>query len=232
METEGSKTGERFPIETLPETLRQFVTECAAALPASPDLIVIPVLVTVGAAIGNSRRIRLKGGWEESSAIYGAVVAETGSMKSPVLKLATAPLTTDQPSHRSTWTTDVTVEALGALLQQYPKGVLLTRDELTRWVKSLNQYRSGKGADREFYLSAWSGSSIKVVRRGNKTIKVQTPFLAVVGCIPPDLVPSLSEKNGEEDGFMPRILFAWPDPVPVRWTEQSVPEAVLKGINP
>jgi hypothetical protein len=37
---------------------------------------------------------------------------------------------------------------------------------------------------------------------------VQDPFLAVVGCIPPALLPTLGEQNGEEDGFMPRILFA------------------------
>ena len=205
----------KFPLDSLPRPIRMFVEESAASLAAAPDLIVLPVLVTVGAAIGNSRRIRLKIGWEESSAIYGAVVAETGSMKSPALKAATAPLKIDEPSTESAWTTDVTVECLGDLLHQHPKGVLLSRDELTGWVKSMNQYKKGKGADREFYLSAWCSSPIRVDRRSSEPIKVQNPFLAVVGCIPPDLLPTLGQEKGEEDGFMPRLLFAWPEAMPV-----------------
>jgi hypothetical protein len=63
--TEGS-----FPTDTLAPKVRQFVEECAASLPVPPDLVALPALVTVGAAIGNTRVIRLKEGWEEPASIY------------------------------------------------------------------------------------------------------------------------------------------------------------------
>ncbi len=81
--------------------------------PVPPDLVALPTLVTLGAAIGNSRVIRLKDGWDESAALYGAMVADTGSMKSPALAQAIAPLVKAQTPQRRTWTSDTTVEEAG-----------------------------------------------------------------------------------------------------------------------
>jgi len=63
-------------------------------------------------------------------------------------------------------TTDATTEALASMLAG-SKGTLLFRDELAGWVKSMDQYRSGRGADRQHFLSMWSRSPIKVDRKGN-----------------------------------------------------------------
>jgi uncharacterized protein DUF3987 len=145
-----------FPISSLPIMLRYFVTESAAKFPCSPDMLALPLLVTLGAAIGNSRMVRVNSSWQESAAIYGAVVAETGSMKTPVLKLVTDPLRKAQTENRRTWTSDTTVERFAELLHDQPRGLLIYTDELTGFVRAMNQYKKG-GADREFYLSCWSG---------------------------------------------------------------------------
>ena len=54
------------------------------------------------------------------------------------------------------WVQDCTVEGMVQVLKKQAKGVLLVQDELVAWVLGDNKYRSGKGADRQFWLSAWS----------------------------------------------------------------------------
>lgn len=223
-------TGEwAFPIDALPEPIAQFATACAASLSAPVELVAIPALVVAVAAIGNSRVIRLKPDWTEPASLFAAVVSPSGAMKSPALNMAAKPLQDlDSPKGR-TWTADVTVEQLARLLAANPRGLLLVRDELSAWVKTMNQYRQGKGADRQFYLSVWGGAPVKVDRVGTGTptsISVPHPCLSVVGCIPPDVMPHLDDQSGLEDGFLPRLLFAWPEPVSVRWTEEVVPQEI------
>src|SRR5262249_47288765 len=53
---------------------------------------------------------------------------------------------------------DFTVEALVPILRENPRGASMVKDELIAWVLSMNAYRNGgKGADQQFFLSAWSG---------------------------------------------------------------------------
>jgi hypothetical protein len=222
-----------FPTDTLPPRVKDFVEECAKSLPVPPDLIALPALVTVGAAIGNSRIVTLKDGWDESASIYGAIVADVGAMKSPALAKAVEPLQRGESHSRRTWTSDTTVERLGELLAENPRGLLNVRDELAAWVKSMNQYKGGRGADRQFYLSAWSSAPINVDRKGgmvgSSRIQVPRPFLSVIGCLPPDVLPQLLEPNGQQDGFIERLLFAWPESVPVRWTDDVITPATRKA---
>lgn len=220
-----------FPLDALPDAIRQFTTECANSLSVAPELVAVPALVTLSAAIGNARRIRLKADYEEPAALFATVVADTGSMKSPALRMATEPLIRAQTTDRRTWTADTTVEKLAELLGEHKRGLIIIRDELIGWVKSLNQYREGKGGDREFYLSAWSGAALAVDRKSNeKPLIIPRPFISVVGCLPTDLLDSL-EGTPKDDGFIQRFLFAWPEPVPVRWTDLAVTDATKKAYH-
>ncbi len=53
-----------FPIGALPRGTRRLVREATASIGCPADLIGVPVLVTLASAIGNSRVLKLKGGWE------------------------------------------------------------------------------------------------------------------------------------------------------------------------
>lgn len=216
-----------FPTETLPPVLKDFVRETAATLSVVPDLIAVPALVVCGAAIGNSRQIHISNDWQESASLYATVVAESGSTKSPALQKAVQPLLEIQSAGTArTWASDTTIEQLGFLLHQNSRGLLLYKDELSGLVFSMNQYKNGRGADRQFYLSAWSGTAHAVDRRDGTDIRLPRPFLSVVGAIPPSLLHHLQGRVGEEDGFMPRLLFAYPEPAPERWMKREVPEKV------
>lgn len=102
-------------------------------------------------------------------------------------------------------------------------GLAIVRDELSAWVRSLDQYRNGHGADRQFYLTAYSGTSYIVDRQGKPPISIDRLFLSVVGNIPPDVLPELSHEASREDGFVHRLIFAYPPSVSVRWNHYEVP---------
>lgn len=104
-----------FPLDSLPEPIRQLVEEGAQSFPVPPELLAIPALVSLGATIGNSRVLRLKEGWVEHPSIYAAVICESGTMKSPALNLATTFLRDLSTSTRRTWTSNATVESLARL---------------------------------------------------------------------------------------------------------------------
>jgi hypothetical protein len=117
---------------------------------------------------------------------------------------------------------DITVEALADVLEDTPRGVLATRDELAAWVKSMNQYRAGgKGADRQFWLSVWSNNYVVVDRRSREEpLMLQRPFVGVIRSMQPGILRELGE--GREDGMLDRFVFCYPEPVPSRWTDDEI----------
>ena len=130
---------------------------------------------------------------------------------------------------KQVFTTDSTIEALAELLDRTKRGIAFIRDELSGWCRSMNQYKS-KGSDREYWLSFWSGAPIIVNRKNRKNpIIVTDPFVCVAGCIPPDVLEELADERGREDGFIHRILFGYPNPYPVVWTEEEVSDDAING---
>jgi hypothetical protein len=135
-----------------------------------------------------------------------------------------------QPILERVFTSDTTVEALSPILAQNPRGLPLIRDELTAWTRSMDAYRNGRGADRQYYLSIWAGRAIVIDRRVNKDglpIIIPTPFLTVCGGLVPDCLEELADERGRSDGFIDRVLFVYPNsPGYVQWTEDTLsPEA-------
>jgi hypothetical protein len=138
----------------------------------------------------------------------------------------------EPPTFRHLVTTDATTEAVAGALAT-SKGLLLTKDELTGWVRSMDQYRAGgKGADRQHYLSMWSRSFIKVDRKSNPVpIIVERPHLSVVGGIQPDLLPELADAAKREDGFLDRLLLSYPDKVQDHWSNEGVRIETLQAVE-
>jgi hypothetical protein len=133
------------------------------------------------------------------------------------------PVKPHEPTQHQVYTTDTTVEALTAVLEHNPYGLLYAHDELTSWVRSLNQYKGGKGGDRQQWLRFWSGASIVVNRKHLKApLHIDNPFVSVTGCVPPDVLADLNDERGRDDGFVHRILFAFPDPRPIEVSQTWV----------
>ena len=122
---------------------------------------------------------------------------------------------------------DTTTEAIARLLEKNPRGLLLYKDELSEWISSFNQYRGGKGTDKQFFLSCWSCQTRPVNRVLNKFYLPRT-FLCVLGGIPPAEIALL--KSIGHDGFFERILFNYPVALERRWSEVSITKGLQERI--
>jgi hypothetical protein len=81
-----------FPVDSLPEPIRGYVKAGSHALKCDHAYIALPMLAGLASAIGATRCIQLKKGWREPSVVWAAVVAESGTMKSPAQESALRPL--------------------------------------------------------------------------------------------------------------------------------------------
>lgn len=55
------------------------------------ELVALPMLATLGSAIGTSRVVEVKGGWREWAVLFVAVVASPSAVKTPAAKVAKKP---------------------------------------------------------------------------------------------------------------------------------------------
>lgn len=129
------------------------------------------------------------------------------------------------------YTSDMTMEALGALLGRNPRGVLVFRDEIMALVYGMNQYRKGVGGDRQGILSAWSCESVKIDRvNEDRSLFIPHPFISIIGGIQPDLMGKMEAHPESDDGFLDRFLFSFPAPRPVAgYSDMAVDDEITNA---
>ncbi len=126
----------------------------------------------------------------------------------------------EEPAQRRYKTEDPTVEKLCELLIQNPQGILVYRDELSGWFRSLD--KQGREGDRSLYLEAWNGTgSYEVDRIGRGSLYVPALCVSILGGIQPGPLSSYvweATKSSEgDDGLLQRFqLLVWPD-APKTW---------------
>ena len=74
------------PLDLLPPLVQQYVRAAAEALDVDISFILLPMLSSLGAAIGNSRSIILKRGFIQPPVIWTGIIGRSGSRKSPALE--------------------------------------------------------------------------------------------------------------------------------------------------
>lgn len=127
---------------------------------------------------------------------------------------------------------DATVEALVPIMKNNPKGLILVRDELAGWVNSMNQYKGGKGADVQFFLTIWSGGTVIVDRKSQQEhTSLTNTYLAVTGSCQPGVLIELLDKERQQDGFASRLLISYPDEMERKWVDSGIDESVMHPID-
>ncbi|APZ44704.1 hypothetical protein BW247_12720 [Acidihalobacter ferrooxydans] len=123
----------------------------------------------------------------------------------------------EAPTCRRFIVNDTTVEKLGELLAENPRGLLMFRDELAGWFSSLD--REYATTDRAFYLEAFNGSGSFVYDRiGRGTVHIEAATVSLLGGTQPGRLSAYLRgaiKGGAgDDGLAQRLqLLVWPDPV-------------------
>jgi len=114
-----------------------------------------------------------------------------------------------EPVLEKFYTSDATMEALGRILSHCP-GLTLYRDEFVGWVKSCDQYRGGKGNDRQKWLEGWSKTPWTIDRKAGPPLYIPDPCVSVCGGTQPDVLKELRHEAGARDGFIERLLLSYP----------------------
>jgi hypothetical protein len=124
---------EPFPVDSLPEPLRGFVAAAARAIGCDPSYVALPLLVAVAAAIGSTRCIQLKRGWTAPAILWGAIVGESGTAKTPAFRLALRPIR----------------ERQRAALERHAEAMRQHEAELAHHEKRLAEWKHAKKTDDE-----------------------------------------------------------------------------------
>jgi hypothetical protein len=76
------------PLSLLPCELQDYIRAAAESLNVDVSFVLLPLLSSLGSAIGNSRSIQLKRGFVQPPVIWTGIIGRSGSRKSPALEAA------------------------------------------------------------------------------------------------------------------------------------------------
>lgn len=124
----------------------------------------------------------------------------------------------EEPAERRYIVNDSTVEKQGEILNQNPNGILVFRDELTGWLRSLDDER--RANDRAFHLESWNGGPYIFDRIGRGTLKIASTTTSIFGGIQPGPLAAYLRSAlafGGDDGLFQRFqVMVYPD-APREW---------------
>jgi hypothetical protein len=116
---------------------------------------------------------------------------------------------------------DVTIEKVAAVIAEAaPKGLLMSRDELSGWLLGMGAFNSGA---RAFWLETYGGRPYRV-DRVSRPEPIIIPHLAVAwhGGIQPGRLAQV--MRDADDGLLARFCWLWPDAIPFKLTK-TTPDA-------
>ena len=113
-----------FPVDALPCPLDVFVTAAAKAIGCDASFLALPLLTALAAAIGSTRRVVLKRGWNEPAILWAAIVGDSGTTKTPAFKLVTKPIKDMQGK---------ALQLHADELRQYDRDLTYYERDLLRW---------------------------------------------------------------------------------------------------
>lgn len=161
-------------------------------------------------------------GWER-----GAGGAGKGNLP------ATPPVAPEAPVCERFVTSDVTFEALAAMLAASPRGMLLACDELAAWLNfgrySANGGRAASEASR--WLPMHRAQPLKVDRKTAPPIRVERAALIVSGLVQPGVLAAALTGTDFDSGLVARLLLSMPPTPTRRWQPGGIPPIVERSFG-
>lgn len=218
------KYGNAFPLNIFPDKILRLILNAEETIGLPVDFFASSILSAVSTAIRGKFRLEFKDSFVESAALMMVLVGRPGINKSHPLKIALEPLyelekesyneyisqeNEEEDTIRKRYIiSDATIESVANLLTQNPSGLLLHSDEFSGFLDGMDKYRQGD--DVQKWLSIWSNMPISIDRVSKEPQFLQDPFITIAGTIQPDLLYKFTEKNRSHNGFIDRVLFAYP----------------------
>jgi hypothetical protein len=129
---------------------------------------------------------------------------------------------------------DITIERVAEILEDNPRGVLVTRDELSAWFGSFTRYKGKNGgSDLPNWLEIQHAGPIIYDRKtgDRRTIFVPRAVASVTGGIQPGVLIRTVTLEFLEAGLLGRFVLAMPPKKPKRWSEVGIHPDVDKAFR-
>jgi hypothetical protein len=125
---------------------------------------------------------------------------------------------------------DITPEALAMVHQNNKRGLGVYVDELAGWLKNFNRYNAG--GEQEFWISCFNAKPIIIDRKTSASIRIKKPFVTVGGTIQTGILNEFSKDNRGLNGFIDRVLFAFPEGLKKEtWSESEISDNTTNEYN-
>jgi len=250
--------GNIFPVNVFPKVLQEVIFEGNDKFQFSLDYIGSGILSAISTTIGVSFKVGVKTGWHEKVNLFMVIVGRPGDSKSHALDFCYKPIHVREsllfkeyekglqefedneqeigeskkkikkPILNKYLISDFTPEALIQAHYNNKKGLCVFVDELNGWLKNFNRYNNS--GETETYLSLWSGKTISTDRASGKCLRVEDPFIGVVGSTQIQVLKDFAKNGRSTNGFMDRLLFVYPcSQKTFKWNINKVDDSVLEN---
>lgn len=148
--------------------------------------------------------LRQKQAWENDLAAYLAEMETRAKEKSEVSGLPIKPV------RKQYIVEDSTIEAIGKISSENPRGLIWMADELAGLLGNLDRYSSGKNdtAVKARILSAYDAMPWKTSRRDSEKDQTSTATaLSITSTTQPEILKELFSRRDALSGFMSRFIF-------------------------
>ena len=234
------------PLYGLPDMVQNLIRDVAEKRLAPIEFTLAPALAAISIAVGNKATVSFNS-YENRLNLWELIVAPSGKNKSQPTKDLFVPIQkidselvskydmTEKEAEKakregnevpyvkrySLIDQDSTAEARLLLLHDNPHGILMYRDELSAFIADLGRYnKSGELSD---LLTIFDNGSIKVNRKGQGLMKVEKPYLSMIGGIQPDYIQqTLGDIKFTATGFLNRFLIFYPTEYPEKVFQDNV----------
>ena len=236
-----------LPFECLQVEIQGIIKNFAEVYQCDTDIIVSTIYAIVSIAVNKSIKL-FDGKYTNYPSMWICHVAPSGSNKSAPVKMLFKPINelneeaviayyeelrhTDKddsnkpkPICKKLSLTDTTPEAIYKALSFMPQ--MVYRDEIKGMIDDFDRYnRSGIISNM---LSIWDSTSFCIDRKTEDPTFIREPFLDILGGIQPGLLkPTFGNPQLMISGFNQRILFVYPDKLPVTYySDNLLSEAIM-----
>ena len=213
----GNQSRPSFPAQMLGEFWAGWAPSVAAGKNAPVDYVGASLITLAAALIGNARTVDA-GGWTEPSVLWTVLVGNPSAGKSPamdpfieMIAAFEAEAADETAEHEDVAGTihidDVTAPAAAEVAACNPRGLILTKDELSHWWS-----RFGQTGGEAFWLKAFGGRPESVKRKGKRPLHIKRLAINVLGGAQPTTLDQFIAGK-ENKGFAARWLYVFPVPV-------------------
>ncbi len=126
---------------------------------------------------------------------------------------------------------DLTIEALAAILGKNPRGLVVLRDELDNWFQSLTRYKGrAGGTDRAQWLELFSAGTLIVDRKlAPGPLVIPRAAASLFGTIQPQILRRALDEESLAAGLSARFLLAMPPKRRKVWTDCEIRDSVREA---